>query len=970
MEQCENCGTFWSPGQQAPGHVEGCPNQDRPYGMQPSPTHSEMDGVEMPARNIPAPGMEQKGGNPLREGDITGEGWQPAMKRDESFASYHPNRLEIEASFDEFPFYIAALDQPMSDNTCPRCGEGVVAGNFCGKCGAQVRKPTNSIAPPTAATEFSIEQVIEPGPHTVEVDAPGSPIVMQHDDPDVLSEAAGKLGKTSGLFGDIGNAIGDAGSAVGNAVGDAGSWAWNHPGDIAMGLGAGALALGTGGAAIPEELAGAAAAEGGAAGAGAAADAAGTAAGTAAGDTGAATVDAAPGMFGKVKGMASNGISNMPQTLMNHAMAVPVERSLLGTPSGGGQSDPQAPPIDQTSQMMAHTTGLSQLARIAGFGDDFEHPNSIPKREDTDDPEDVDPHEVNDGDHKDWQKQPDVNGIGGTTEGTTTGHDPETSDALGHFTMLLPLLHHYHKQGPGAGANDPMLQLLDQMLEGEVPGYRSQHSGDDPEAIFKHLFGGDDHQPKDEAGNTGSGDDLDSNDTENESGDKSDPTTDKDQELPGTDMDSQSIGGSTCKHCGEAGELGLGICPHCGGDQGEENDQHPGHEKPQGHQSRVAGITDVAQLKAVKDLLVSKGRQNEIESLIDNPDAYTPELLEVQKQQPEIDSDQGAPPPSGPPPGQDPSTPPGAGMPMPAPPTGIQPMGAAGVNLPCPKCDGHTVEIVNPEDGDTVCKSCGHSWKSDVSPHDGNSTHMNHASRWKLIGAGIGPTEGDSMEVANQANPTAVPEADQHRQHNIEKEQDSSMSWVDASGQPLQVGSTYLIHSPKYSIPERATITSVKPHAIEYTQTGTLGLDKSIEVTKQESDMDALEFIPADGGDAEVGAPGLDQNADYAGQADPGYQDDLADSSDYRNLASVQSEYAEHNAAQEAEYKRTHAHLEHLFEDNIPESARTAGANFTPNEQDTLIREPGTARNLDRLNLRGTHYSPDFGVEEDETWLW
>lgn len=925
--------------------------------MQPSPIHSEMDGTEMSARNIPAPGMEQKGGNPLMEGAITGEGWQPAMKRDESFASVR--RLEIEASDDEFLFH-SALGQPMSDNICPRCGADVVAGNFCPKCGAQVRAPTNSIPPPTAATEFSIDQVIEPGMHTIEVDAPGSPIIMQHDDPDVLTEAAGKLGKTAGLFSDITNGIGDAAGWVGNAAKNV---VTNPIVDgAALGLGAGALALGTGGAAIPEEAAAAAAAEG----TGAAAETA-----DAAGDVG--------GLANKVKGMASNGVSNMPQTLMNHAMAYPVEHGVennvendvLGDGSSDGSGGGEPMP-EQTMQSLTHTTGLQQLAKIAGFGDDYESPNSIPKREDTDDPEDVDPHEVNDGDHSAWQKEPDVNGIGGTTEGTKTGHDPESSDALGHFTMLLPLLHHYHKQGPGAGANDPMLQLLDQMLEGEVPGYRSQHSGEDPEAIFKHLFGDGDSQPKDEAGAVGGDSDLDSNDTENESGGASaDKTTDKDQELPGTDMDSQSIGGSTCKHCGEAGELGLGICPHCGGDQGAENDEHPGHEKPQeGHQSRVAGITDVSQLKAVKDLLVSEGRQNEIESLIDNPDAYTPELLKIQKQQPQIDSDQGTPPPSGPPPGQDPQTPPGAGMPMPAPPTGIQPMGAAGVNVPCPKCDGHTTEIVNPEDGTTVCKSCKHSWKSEISPHDGDSSHMNHSSRWKLISAGIGPEEGQTMDVANQANPIAVSEVDQHPQHDIEKQQDSSMSWVDASGNPLQVGSSYLIHSPKYSVPERATITSVKPHAIEYTQTGTLGFDKSIEVTKQESDMDALEFIPADGGDAEVGAPGLDQNADYAGQADPGYQDDQADSSDYRNLAAVQSEYAEYNSAQEAEYKRTHAHLDHIFDDTTPESVRTAGANFTPNEQDALIREPGTARNLGDLNLKGTHYSPDFGVDEDETWLW
>jgi hypothetical protein len=333
---------------------------------------------------------------------------------------------------------------------------------------------------------------------------------------------------------------------------------------------------------------------------------------------------------------------------------------------------------------------------------------------------------------------------------------------------------------------------------------------------------------------------------------------------------------------------------------------------------------------------------------------------------------------------------------MPAPPTGIQPMGAvdktderldkiidliehktddlkdeikrlsaAGTQIVCPKCDGHTTDIRNPDTGYCECHTCHHTWDANLEPHDGDSSNMSHSA------AGFGQTEGEGMDPGAQANPTVTPDADQHKQHDRSKEQDSSLSWIDASGQPLQVGTEYMIKSPKYSIPERGTLTAVKPHAIEYTQTGELGLDKTIEVSKQEADMDGLQFIPADSGDQEIGNPGMEQNNDYAGQADPGYQDDQADSSDYRNLAAVtsNSEYAEFNEAQQREYERTHQNLSWLVGDDEPVQ-KTAGAHYTPNEQDELIRETGTARNLDRLALKGTHYDPKWGVEEDEGWLW
>ncbi len=79
---CPNCHFVVTPGEAA---VQGvCPNCERPFRGQPSPTQSEMA-----MRNMPAPGEADTGGNPLQEGILGGQdgGWANRQKRDESYAS-------------------------------------------------------------------------------------------------------------------------------------------------------------------------------------------------------------------------------------------------------------------------------------------------------------------------------------------------------------------------------------------------------------------------------------------------------------------------------------------------------------------------------------------------------------------------------------------------------------------------------------------------------------------------------------------------------------------------------------------------------------------------------------------------------------------------------------------------------------------------------------------------------------------
>jgi NADH pyrophosphatase NudC (nudix superfamily) len=66
----------------------------------------------MEMRNMPAPGEEDMGGNPLQEGILADGGWQNRQKRDESFAS-----VQAAHPYDRW------LNQPQYGSICPRCGE-------------------------------------------------------------------------------------------------------------------------------------------------------------------------------------------------------------------------------------------------------------------------------------------------------------------------------------------------------------------------------------------------------------------------------------------------------------------------------------------------------------------------------------------------------------------------------------------------------------------------------------------------------------------------------------------------------------------------------------------------------------------------------------------------------------------------------------------------------------------------------
>lgn len=192
--------------------------------------------------------------------------------------------------------------------------------------------------------------------------------------------------------------------------------------------------------------------------------------------------------------------------------------------------------------------------------------------------------------------------------------------------------------------------------------------------------------------------------------------------------------------------------------------------------------------------------------------------------------------------------------------------------------------------------------------------------------------------------------------------------WVDADGQPLQEGVEYEMHTSSSAIPDRITVLSVVPGKLTYT-THSGDVDYSHELSKQEADLDGAQFTAATSGiDSESGSDMGDIPPVRPGH-DPIPQ--VTDISDTDTKVSSLEEYTGSFKGDQPDARSW------LMEGNSSVDVdpglmeKLAGKDFSPREQREFIDEgdngPG-ARNLNRLDLEGTHYISDDLNVEDSLW--
>lgn len=587
-------------------------------------------------------------------------------------------------------------------------------------------------------------------------------------------------------------------------------------------------------------------------------------------------------------------------------------KKLLGV-GGGQQQEPQQVVQGRPSQ---------QLSRVA----DYETPSSVPSIGTHGGPEDVDPHEFNDGDHSPNGYDPTTNDMGGTD---SPFHNPEISQ---QFNDLLPDLLDYAEKDK-SGLEHPGIRALHDKIEAMHPGYhKSALPVMAPNAIQQQQ--------------------------------QMVPQNNSTRVQPEVGPNTMT---GKCPNCGSVLN-GDGSCPQCPSQPAQQ--QQPMQQQFTGPSpgmapqqvmgsTRLALVMNQQQMAAVADLLKSQGREDEIVDMLKNPERYADELAQIQNQpnQPPV-VDPNAPPspgPAGAGPPMDPSMmPPGAmpGMPPGGDPSmqmaaAVERFSADNVTPRCPKCHSATTGLV---DGDSArCHRCGNIWavKDLIKDEAGNKTKTSEEHHH------VEPmTEID----APAEEPAPAPE-------------ESTRTWEDDGGAPIQVGKEYEMHSSNYDIPDVVRVESVKPSAIEFTIQGEYGLNAKTEVTKHEADTMDYHFVPVDGTNEQP--PTDPENRDGTPTTAPGEVSDLSGSPKMtatkptveQALATLrEAGYEVAEPEHELTAEQPKPHLAWLKDDSsgaidyLPSEGRTAGAKFTPMEQRDFIDEVGVARNSDKLELSGTHY--------------
>ena len=707
----------------------------------------------------------------------------------------------------------------------------------------------------------------------------------------------------------------------------------------------------------------------------------------------------------------------------------------------------------QTQGIPGQAQGPDQFgvinSKTATYGDDVQTPSSVSRR--IEDPENIDPHQRPDESNDHWDlDMKDVNEIGQSRSPRGSDDfqeqdkrkivgkekDKKESDkdfyspALERFLSMLPLVEHYFNSDD-AGIHDPMLKELHDNLESEFPNYLEDGIPDENERILLILNRDPEKNKKESskdgfvgpegAETTGGGDHCTNPNHQSDTLspgqpcpqclEESTPAANQQGMLPSTSVN-KALPGTYNP------ETMVGPSP-----QQLKQMQMQQQQMQQQMQQRAASNTQGphtdAQQAAVAEILINDGREDEVERMLSHEyrHEYALELADAQNKgllsdedpqsQPQTPAPVAPPMPNeGMPPGISPMTAPGpADLGAPGPAAGAAPgvmasmlksafkHGADSIAGKCPKCDSHTTKMIK-QDGDCKCHTCGHEWKDDsFNSADGHSTDLSSTAAYH--------TALEEIESQNLDSFTEPEEED----FEID---DSTHEWVDENGEPLKEGKEYEIYAHDYDIPDVGRVVKIKPDAIVYEIESDGGLRTTIEIDRNEADLNGYRFVESGIGSSAENHPGIEENMDSKPVAVPGESSDLSSPhimtgstkfsfEDYDEalvteaiewLLSLDGPYVfnEFEGMSQEEYEdeilRMHpdmilsavdqhygggldqlardagiAHPDDNPEEGLSAFGKTAGRHYTPMEQRELIDEYGEARNADKLDLENTHYA-------------
>jgi len=550
----------------------------------------------------------------------------------------------------------------------------------------------------------------------------------------------------------------------------------------------------------------------------------------------------------------------------------------------------------------------------------------------------------------------DVNDIGGTKspEGPDldTDHqaDPEMQDkAMKAFHLNLPLVMEF-ADSDEAGIDNPILRALDELLEEAFPGYKDGFDQEDG------ATQSEDH-PLLEAAEEATGEDLDGDDEEGEDEEhveKVEPADDdkeKANQVKAASLwDFVANDSLTTKLVDKAGNFDQ-MMPQPNGLQAQPGvGQHP--TCPMCGQSHIAGTP-------CPDAGLQQQQQNQMlqtmQSLIQpgtangpvGPPSPTKVVTRVGSWIAESD------------------------------------WHAEGAGYP--RADGYTKamedeDLLNsvapqehPEDNEVQCSDCRGSGYNEIAKR---SCPFCDGSGKRTVKSSVDPEFAFYASGEERVQADGVGHSQQP--HHLNHPDKNGSEWIDESGAEIQEGQEYEMKTGNHAIPDRVTIERVLPDKITYT-VDSGDVTYRHELTKQQVETDGTTFVSAAPADQVVdSADGFEDQEDpiRPGQdSEPQIHDLSTPSTVHSNVSDSEHEVVSLDTftgayAGDAPEDRTWL-LEGTSTGGVDVDpglmAKLAGKDYDAREQRAFIDESGEARNLDRLDLEGTHYITD---DTDEHFNW
>lgn len=179
--------------------------------------------------------------------------------------------------------------------------------------------------------------------------------------------------------------------------------------------------------------------------------------------------------------------------------------------------------------------------------------------------------------------------------------------------------------------------------------------------------------------------------------------------------------------------------------------------------------------------------------------------------------------------------------------------------------------------------------------------------------------------------------------------------WVDENGDPLQEGQNYELKSNEYAIPDRVTIERIDGDEMVFTiHSG--DVDYRDSLTRDDMETFGYSFSTAD-------TDGVDSISQFEMEEDPirPGDDGFPQEDDLTEPATVVSRLDNYTGSFHGDNPSGRGWLMGGGGVDVDPDlmAKFAGKDYSPREQREFIDEQGTARNLDKLDLDGTHYVMD-----------